>query len=123
MVSNSNKYLKFTVQDGVLNQTVEAFTKGELLEQMQAAVEGRIEVARYLEAKGEPWAAVIVNEEGLMDGSVRWYVPRDSWLYRHWPEHMSYNKVPVAFGTVIIVGDNGRDFTGLSEEQLQVLCR
>ncbi|MGY3860210.1 DUF3846 domain-containing protein [Aeromonas lacus] len=123
MDTNSNKYLKFTVQDGVLKQTVEEFSKGSLLEQMQAAVQGRIEVARYLEAHGEPWAAVIVNEEGLMDGSLRWYVPRDSWLYQQWPEHMQYHKVPVAFGTVIIVGDNSRDFTGLSAEQLQVLCR
>ncbi len=119
----SNKFLKFEVVDGALKQTVMEFSKGEKLQQMQAAVGGRIEVARYLEAKGEPWAAVIVNEEGLMDGSLRWYVPMDSWLYQHWPEHMSYHKTPVAFGTVIIVGDNGRDFTGLSEEQVQLLCR
>jgi hypothetical protein len=119
---NSKMFLKFEITDRGLSQSVQDFTTGDRLKQMQNAVSGRIEVAAYLQQNGEPYAAVIVNEEGLLDGSVRWYVPSDSWLYKHWPEHMSYKGHPVAFGAVIIVGDNGRDFTGLSEEQLQFLC-
>jgi len=92
-----------------------------MLAVLQRAVQGRIEVSNYLVRDNKPLGAVIVNEEGMINGSMVWYIPVGSALWNIWPSHMTHNNRKCAFGTVCVCGDNGEDFTGLSRSELQFI--
>jgi hypothetical protein len=81
------------------------------LASFQRLVGGLIEPVVYLNG-----AALLMNENAMNDGLLAWRVPPE--LESIVPEHFRVNEHKVLVGPVILVADDGEDFSGFHTREI-----
>jgi len=111
-----SKLLKFTInEEGLLEKEV-LEVKGEVIpyEMLKGNVEGWIEMVYYVEL-GSDNLALVVNEEGLLDGLKPTF-----WLYGK--DNMEIMPSPLV-GNVLVVGLKGEDIIGLNDIEIEEVLK
>ncbi|HHW4400230.1 TPA: hypothetical protein ACUNCG_000774 [Aeromonas hydrophila] len=88
------------------------------LSQLQSHLDDLIAVLCY----GEGWA-LLMGDNALCNELVAWRVPVGSKLYKFMPQQNYVNGCPVAVGPVLLVHDDGVDFSGFTQQELMQLLR